>query len=195
MGGLRWTHKTTRKLAAELRRRGVTISYTTVARLLREQDYSLRTNRKRLAGTRAPERDRQFRLLARRRNRFQNQGWPVISIDTKKKELIGNFKNPGRTWCRHRVQSVRDWAIAMYWTTTFRVGPTVARSRKVTPSTERTGSVCALHVVWHLRYRSQRGIHDRWYFPRNLALCGPRAAVLVDDDWSPGVSAGNTPGA
>ncbi len=103
MGGLRWTHKTTRNIATALQRRGVSISHTTVARLLREQKYSLRTNRKRLAGTNDPDRDRQFRVLARRRNRFLRQSWPVVSIDTKKKEQIGNFKNPGRTWrCRDR---------------------------------------------------------------------------------------------
>jgi hypothetical protein len=107
MGGLRWTHKTTRNLAAELRRRGVKIGHSTVARLLREQKYSLRTNRKRLAGTKDPDRDRQFRLLTRRRNRFQQQGWPVISVDTKKKELLGNFKNRGRTW-RRRDRDVLD---------------------------------------------------------------------------------------
>lgn len=100
MGGLRWTHKTLRNLATALRRRGVSIGRGSVARLLREQKYSLRTNRKRLAKTKDPHRDRQFRLLARRRSRFQRQGWPVISIDCKKKEQIGNFKNPGRTWRR-----------------------------------------------------------------------------------------------
>lgn len=107
MGGLRWTHKTTRNLAAALRKRGIPIGHVTVARLLREQKYSLRTNRKRLARTTDPDRDRQFRLLARRRSRFQRQGWPVISIDTKKKELVANFKNPGRTW-RRRDRDVLD---------------------------------------------------------------------------------------
>lgn len=66
MGGLRWTHKTTRNLAEALRRRGVRVGHVTVSRLLREQKYSLRTNRKRLAKTNDPDRDRQFRLLARR---------------------------------------------------------------------------------------------------------------------------------
>lgn len=107
MGGLRWTHKTTRNLASELRRRGVTVSHSTVSRLLKEQKYSLRTNRKRLAGTKDPDRDRQFRLLVRRRNRFVRESWPVISIDTKKKEMIGNFKNPGKTW-RRRDRDVFD---------------------------------------------------------------------------------------
>ncbi len=100
MGGLRWTHKTTRNLAAELKRRGIDISHVTVGRLLHEMKYSLRTNRKRLAKTSDPDRDRQFRLLARRRRRFQREKWPVISIDCKKKEQIGNFKNSGRTWRR-----------------------------------------------------------------------------------------------
>ena len=100
MGGLRWTHKTTRKLAAALRRRGVRVGHVTVSRLMREQKYSLRSNRKRWGGKQDPHRDRQFRLLGRRRRRFQEQGWPVISVDTKKKELVGNFKNGGRSWRR-----------------------------------------------------------------------------------------------
>lgn len=107
MGGLRWTHKTTRKLARALRRRGFRVGHVTVGRLLRAQRYSLRANRKRLAGKRDPDRDRQFRLLARRRRWFRKRGWPVISVDTKKKEQIGNFKNPGRTW-RRQARAVWD---------------------------------------------------------------------------------------
>ena len=98
VSGLRWTHKTLRRLAEELQRRGFAVSRTTVGRLLRDQKFSLRTNRKRLARTQEPERDQQFRYIARQRRRFQSQGNPAISIDTKKKELIGLFKNQGRTW-------------------------------------------------------------------------------------------------
>jgi len=98
--GLRWTRKSTRKLAKALRRLGFRIGATTVARLLKAEKYSLRTNRKRLARTHEPERDRQFRYIARQRRRFQKQGNPAISIDTKKKEQVGLFKNPGRTWRR-----------------------------------------------------------------------------------------------
>lgn len=105
--GLRWTHKTLRTLAAALQRRGFRVGRTTVARLLRQQRYSLRTNRKRLAGTHDPDRDRQFRVLVRRRRRFLRRGWPVLSVDTKKKELVGNFKNAGRCW-RRRPQDVWD---------------------------------------------------------------------------------------
>jgi hypothetical protein len=101
--GLRWTHKSTRNLARELRRQGFSVSHATVARLLREADYSLRTNRKRLARTHEPERDVQFRLMERRRRYFLGRGWPVLSVDTKKKELVGNFKNPGVCWRREEL--------------------------------------------------------------------------------------------
>ncbi len=100
-------HKTTRNVAAELRRQGFAVSHATIARLLRLEHYSLRTNRKRLAGRQDPNRDRQFRLLQRWRKRFLRQGWPVISLDCKKKELVGNFKNPGTCW-RQRPLDVQD---------------------------------------------------------------------------------------
>src|SRR5208337_3169644 len=105
--GLRWTHKTTQKLAEELSRRGFQVSHTTVARLLRLDDYSLRTNRKRLARTHEPDRDRQFRLIERRRQWYLSRDLPVLSVDTKKKELVGNFKNPGTCW-RKDTRDVLD---------------------------------------------------------------------------------------
>ena len=105
--GLRWTHKSTRKLAQAMRRQGFPISANTVARLLKAQKFSLRTNRKRLARTHEPERDRQFRYIAFLRRRHEKQGNPAISIDAKKKELVGRFKNPGRTW-RRAAQDVWD---------------------------------------------------------------------------------------
>lgn len=106
ISGLRWTHKTAQKLADELRHLGFRVGRMTVARLMRQRRYSLRTNRKRLAGTHEPDRDRQFRLLARRRRRFHQQGWPLISVDTKKKEWVGNFKNPGHCW---RQEALAVW--------------------------------------------------------------------------------------
>jgi len=107
ISGLRWTHKATQKLADELTRRGFPVGRTTVSRLLRQQGYSLRTNRKRLAGSHDADRDRQFRLLARRRRYFLRRGWPVLSVDCKKKELVGNFKNAGRCW-RQQALDVLD---------------------------------------------------------------------------------------
>ena len=69
-----------------------------MARLLRHKRYALRVNRKRLSRQHDPQRDQQFRYIARQRRKFQRAGLPVISVDAKKKELIGLFKNPGRTW-------------------------------------------------------------------------------------------------
>jgi Rhodopirellula transposase DDE domain len=105
--GLRWTHKATRTVAEHLRRQGFRVSHTTVARLLRQCGYALRTNRKRLARTHEPDRDRQFRLIERRRRWFLGRGLPVLSVDTKKKELVGEFKNPGACW-RREARAVLD---------------------------------------------------------------------------------------
>jgi len=75
-------------------------SPTTVGRLLRGLGFSLRVNVKRFTGPPHPDRDRQFRYLRRQRHRFQKAGCPALSVDTKKKELIGNFRNAGRQWAR-----------------------------------------------------------------------------------------------
>ena len=116
MSGMRWTHKSIRKLCAALRKRGLPVGHGTLARLLKEQRFSLRTNRKRLARAGDPNRDRQFRYLARVRRWYLTRGLPVISVDAKKKELIGPFKNPGRCW-RRSSREVLDhdfpsWAAA-----------------------------------------------------------------------------------
>src|SRR5262249_20392636 len=125
MTGLRWTHKTTRKIARELGAQGFAISHTTVARLLRAADYALRTNRKRLARTHEPERDAQFQLMERQRRRFRRRGWPVLSVDTKKKELVGNFKNPRACW-RKEARAVLDHDFASAASgAAFRLGGTM----------------------------------------------------------------------
>lgn len=92
-----WVRSTLRSLSARLDRR---VSPPTVARLLRKQGLSPRVNVKRFTGPPHPDRDRQFGHIAEQRAAFTAAGAPVISVDTKKKELIGNFKNPGRRWCR-----------------------------------------------------------------------------------------------
>ena len=107
MSELKWTHKSTLQLCRMLRGRGFVIGRKTVARLLRERHYSLRTNRKCLARKQDPDRDRQFRYLARQRRRYLRKGWPVISVDAKKREMVGNFKNPGRCW-RREARKVLD---------------------------------------------------------------------------------------
>jgi len=98
--GLKWTHKSLRRLSAALRRLGWRASPNTVGRLLRDHGFSLRGCRKQLAETGHRDRDRQFRYVVRLRRLYLARGWPVISVDTKKKELIGPFKNPGRSWRR-----------------------------------------------------------------------------------------------
>ena len=100
VSGLKWTRKTSRKISRELQRRGYRVGRDTVRRLLREQHYALRANRKRLNRQQDPERDRQMRYLVRQRRTCQRAGSPVISVDAKQRELVGNFKNPGRTYRR-----------------------------------------------------------------------------------------------
>jgi hypothetical protein len=97
---LRWTCKSTRKLAAELGRLGHRVSHVTVAALLHDLDYSLQGNRKTKEGKEHPDRDAQFEHINRQVRAFQRQGQPVVSVDAKKKELVGDFKNPGREWHR-----------------------------------------------------------------------------------------------
>jgi DDE family transposase len=97
---LRWTCKSTRNLAAELNRLGHRVSHVTVAALLHDLDYSLQANRKTKEGKEHPDRDAQFEYINRQVRAFQRQGQPVVSVDAKKKELVGDFKNPGQEWHR-----------------------------------------------------------------------------------------------
>lgn len=97
---LRWTCKSVRQLAAELQRQRYAISPRTVADLLREAGYSLQGNRKTREGGQHPDRNAQFEFINKTVKSFQKRGQPVISIDTKKKELVGDFKNVGREWRR-----------------------------------------------------------------------------------------------
>jgi hypothetical protein len=95
---LRWTCKGVRRLAAELRRQGFAIGRQKVAELLAELGYSLQANRKTREGSHHPDRNAQFEYIAGQVRGFQKGGQPVISVDTKKKELVGNFKNVGKEW-------------------------------------------------------------------------------------------------
>jgi len=95
---LRWTCKSTRKLAEELCRQGHAISDRTVACLLYAAGYSLQANRKTREGKGHPDRNAQFEHISQQVQRVQKRGQPVVSIDTKKKELVGDFKNPGQEW-------------------------------------------------------------------------------------------------
>ena len=95
---LRWTSKSVRKLAAELIALGHDVSHRIVAELLHETGYSLQGNLKAKEGRSHPDRNAQFEYINRRVKAHQRRGQPVISVDTKKKELVGDFKNLGREW-------------------------------------------------------------------------------------------------
>jgi len=95
---LRWTCKSVRRLAEELQRQGHTVSYPVVAEILGELGYSLQGNRKTKEGASHPDRNAQFEHINKKAKRFRSTKQPVISVDTKKKELVGDFKNPGREW-------------------------------------------------------------------------------------------------
>ena len=97
-GPLRWTTLSAARLSAALAEQGHMASERTVNRLLHDLRYSLQSNRKTVEGRQHPDRDAQFRHIDRKAGEFQRRGDPVVSVDTKKKELVGNFRNGGREW-------------------------------------------------------------------------------------------------
>ncbi len=112
MSEQKWVRSSLRHLSQRLKGIGHSISPPTVGRLLRKLGYSLRVNvKKHEASAAHPERNQQFEQIQAQKQRFQAAGWPIISVDTKKKELIGNFKNAGQTWCQHAEEvNVHDFA-------------------------------------------------------------------------------------
>jgi hypothetical protein len=117
MSTKRWSRKDTRSISKEMKAQGIEICPNTVGKILKDQDYSLRSNRKTIAETHHPNRDQQFEIIGQTRKRFEDEGHPIVSVDTKKKEPVGNFKNPGKAW-RERDEDVfvhdfRSKAVAM----------------------------------------------------------------------------------
>ncbi len=100
MSETKWQRISLRHLSQALTHAGHPVSHTTVERLLKGQHYSLKANEKRLTGPAHPERNQQFEYIASQKAAFLAAGLPVISVDSKKKELIGNFKNTGQEWCQ-----------------------------------------------------------------------------------------------
>jgi len=98
-----WTGKRLRDISSELARLGLSVCPNTVRRLLEEMGYALQANRKSLCAS-SPLRDEQFGLLNHQRAEFVRSGYPIISVDTKKKELVGQFKNNGRVWSRAPIR-------------------------------------------------------------------------------------------
>lgn len=105
MSERKWVRLSLGQLSRQLQAAGQGASPPTIARLLEDLDYALRANVKsKEPGSDHPDRDRQFQHIAEKKRRFMQAGLPVISVDTKKKELIGNFKNAGRVWCHQPEQ-------------------------------------------------------------------------------------------
>ncbi len=100
MSEQKWLNCRLSDIRQQLEKRGHRVSKPVISRLLRAHGYSLRANRKQAAGKQHPDRDQQFQHLQAQRAAHQAAGHPVISVDTKKKELVGNFKNAGQIWCR-----------------------------------------------------------------------------------------------
>jgi hypothetical protein len=100
MSTKQWLRSSLRNLRHWLTDQGYATSLSTIWRLLKKADFTLKANVKRDAGKQHPQRNAQFLHIAQERTLFREAGLPIISIDTKKKELIGNFKNNGRTWCQ-----------------------------------------------------------------------------------------------
>jgi hypothetical protein len=100
MGEAKWVRTSLARLSEQLAEKGHPASTGTVRRLLNLMGYSMKGNKKRQVHSKNPERDLQFRHIASQREKFKSAGLPVISVDTKKKELIGNFRNDGKAWCR-----------------------------------------------------------------------------------------------
>ncbi len=100
MSEQRWIRSSTRELSKRLEAVGHRASRSTVSRLLKKTGFSMKANKKKQFHVNCPDRDEQFRYIASQRETFSAAGWPIISVDTKKKELIGEFGNSGRAWCR-----------------------------------------------------------------------------------------------
>lgn len=103
MTGLKWTRKTLAKISKVLKDFGIDVSPNTVSRLLRQMDYRLRVNHKKISRAKHPDRDRQFRRIEKTRRDFEKKRLPVLSVDAKKKEVVGLFKNQGKTWTRETI--------------------------------------------------------------------------------------------
>jgi hypothetical protein len=171
MTGLKWTRKATRKIAGELKREGILVSDKWVGRMLKELGYSLQANRKRIAlsgnGSRQcrADRDLQFQHICRMRERFARRQEPVISVDTKKKELIGNFKNPGRVW-RDEVCEVADHDFPSYASAKiipYGIYDTISNKGAVYLGLSHDTAAFAVDSIcaWWKNYGSQRYPHAR----------------------------------
>ncbi len=169
MSLLRWTCKSTETIAAELRGQGYAISADTVGRRLRELEYSLQANVKTKEGHAPPDRDEQFRHINRQVKRFLRQGAPVLSVDTKKKERVGAFKNAGRTW---RPKGDPQ-AVNIYDYPSLAIGPAIPYGAYDVGRNEGFVSVGVSHDTAEFAVESIRRwwrVYGRRHYPKAAAL-------------------------
>ena len=99
MSSKKWSRKSTRCISAQIREKNIQICANTTANILKDLNYSLKSNRKDIAKTQHPDRNQQFEIIAQMKDEFTRLNHPYISVDCKKKEQVGNFKNTGQAWC------------------------------------------------------------------------------------------------
>jgi hypothetical protein len=104
MSDMKWTHRTTKKISEHLKKVEIDVSPRTVARLLKKIGYALRVNHKKKSTVKSAHRNQQFEHIKTMRQMFQAARLPAISVDTKKKEMLGNFKNPGAVWSKEPIE-------------------------------------------------------------------------------------------
>jgi hypothetical protein len=104
ISGVKWARRSTRRLAEEMRRHGHPVGADTVRRLLKEMRFSLRANVKNLSGRRHPDREKQFQHIVEKVQACHRRGFPVLSVDTKKTEIMANYRNVGRIWCKKAIK-------------------------------------------------------------------------------------------
>lgn len=169
--GIRWTNRSATDLAAELRQEGLEIGVDTVRRVLREDmGLSLRQAMKNESECRCPDRDKQFRHIAALRQEYERHDWPIISIDTKKKEILGNFWHPGRAYTDGRVV-VRDHDFVGAEDRLVPYGVFDIRRNEGFVLLTRGADTCELacDAVW--RWWQRLGKRSYHYAPRLLVLC------------------------
>lgn len=216
--GLKWTRKTTRKIARQLCRLNIRISANTVGRLLKDMGFSLRVNQKRLeSGSKNPPprpvRNRQFKYISQKRKEFASRRSPIISTDAKKKELIGNFKNPGVSWEQepylvkdHDFRSDADGMVTPYgiYDTQANLGFVVVGTSHETPAF----AVDAIELWWKSSGRKMypkanelmiladggggNGARSRaWKYHLQRNLCDPYRLTVTVCHYPPGASKWN----
>ena len=164
MTGLKWTRKTTERIAKALRQQGIAVGRSTVGRLLTQMDFRLRVNHKKRSTAAPKDRDQQFRVIGRRRNRFARARDPIVSIDCKKKELVGNFTNAGAAWKQHRIETLATDG-------RFSVG----RRGLVVVGT----GVAVPYRLYDTE--ANRRLGGRWHLPRDAHLRDRLRGYLVED--------------